>query len=82
LLKLNQHSNNREFRTVTGGVLHVKGGATRDLVSFEGKKIAPRYFSVTLTGLTKGEYGFLPPGGITSASSAAPLGKIYSFGID
>jgi len=82
LLKLNQHSDNREFRTITGGVFHVKGGATRDLVSFEGKKIAPRTFLVTLTGFAKGEYGFLPPGSVASRSSAAPLGKIYSFGID
>lgn len=82
LLKLNQHSDNREFRTVTGGVFHVKGGATRDLVPFEGKKISPHYFSVVLTGLTKGEYGLLPPGGVTSASSAATLGKIYTFGVE
>ena len=82
LLRLNQHSDNREFRTVTGGVFHVKGGATHDLVPFEGKKISPRTFLVTLTGLTKGEYGFLPPGGLTSASSAATLGKIYSFGVE
>ena len=82
LLKLNQHSDNREFRTVTGGVFHVKGGATRDLVDFESKKIAPRTFLVRLTGLTKGEYGFLPPGAMTSSSSGAPLGKIYSFGIE
>jgi hypothetical protein len=82
LLKLNQHSNNREFRTVTGGVFHVKGGATRDLVNFEWKKVAPRTFSVRLAGLTKGEYGFLPPGAITSSSSGAPLGKIYSFGVE
>jgi hypothetical protein len=33
LLKLNQHSDNREFRTVTGGVFHAKGGATRDMVA-------------------------------------------------
>lgn len=28
----------REFRTVTGGVLHVKGGATRDLVDSRERK--------------------------------------------
>src|SRR6476659_9411381 len=30
LLRLNQHKDNREFRTVTGGVFHAKGGATGD----------------------------------------------------
>lgn len=82
LLKLNQHSDNREFRTVTGGVFHAKGGSTRDMLPFEGTKIAPRYFSVILTGLTRGEYGFLPPGGVTSMATNSTLGKMYSFGVD
>lgn len=82
LLKLNQHSDNREFRSITGGVFHAKGGATRDLVRFDGQKVGPRTFLVTLTGLTKGEYGFLPPGFLMSSSAAGTLGKIYSFGIE
>ena len=81
LLKLNQHKDNREFRTVTGGVFHMKGGATRDQVRFEGKRIASRTFLVTLNGLTAGEYGFLPPGALTQVSGAATLGKIYTFGV-
>jgi hypothetical protein len=81
LLKLNQHSDNREFRTITGGIFHAKGGATRDLLSFEGRKIASRTFSITLNGLKAGEYGFLPPGWLTSASGASPLGKMYTFGV-
>lgn len=81
LLRLNQHKDNREIRTVTGGVFHAKGGATRDLVPFEGQKIASRTFSVTLNGLTVGEYGFLPPGALTQASGAATLGKMYTFGV-
>lgn len=81
LLKLNQHKDNREFRTVTGGVFHAKGGATRDLIRFEGRRIASRTFLVTLNGLTAGEYGFLPPGALTQLSGAATLGKIYTFGV-
>jgi len=81
LLKLNKHSDNREFRTVTGGIFHMKGGATQDLISFQGQRIASRTFSVSLNGLKLGEYGFLPPGTLTSASGASPLGKIYSFGV-
>jgi len=81
LLRLNQHKDNREFRTVTGGVFHAKGGATGDLVPFEGQKIASRTFSVALNGLTVGEYGFLPPGALTQASGAATLGKMYTFGV-
>ncbi len=42
LLRLRDEKDAREFRTVTGGVLHVSGGQTRDIVPFENKKIAPR----------------------------------------
>jgi hypothetical protein len=80
LLKLRTNQSSREFRTVTGGVLHVKGGATRDLVPFDGKKVAPRIFKVQLPDYVgRGEYGFLPPGAMGSANSAASLGKMYTF---
>ncbi len=70
---------NREFRTVTGGVMHVKGGATRDLITFDGKKITNRAYEVTFTTpLAPGEYGFLPPG-LSGSGSMAALGKIYLF---
>ena len=78
LLRLRENKGAREFRTVTGGVMHVSGGATRDLVPFEGKKVANRTYRITLPNLGAGEYGFLPPGAVTSASSAS-LGKMYSF---
>jgi hypothetical protein len=78
LLRLRDNKGSREFRTVTGGVMHVSGGATRDLVPFEGKKVATRTYKVLLPNLGAGEYGFLPPGAVTSASSAS-LGKMYSF---
>ncbi|MBI4748440.1 MAG: hypothetical protein HY774_08110 [Acidobacteria bacterium] len=79
LLKLRENKEYREFRTVTGGVFHIKGGATRDLVPFEGKKVATRTFTVNLTALAPGEYGFLPPGAFSSAASSSTLGKIYTF---
>jgi hypothetical protein len=78
LLRLRDNKGSREFRTVTGGVMHVSGGATRDLVPFEGKKIVNRTYKIVLPNLGAGEYGFLPPGAVTSASSAS-LGKMYSF---
>jgi hypothetical protein len=78
-LRLREQKDAREFRTVTGGVFHQSGGATRDLVPFEGKKIAPRTFTVIFPTLTPGEYGFLPPGAYTSASASAQLGKMYTF---
>jgi hypothetical protein len=52
LLRLRQQSHSREFRTVTGGVFfHVSGGATRDVVPFEGKKVAPRTYEINLLTL-------------------------------
>ncbi len=78
LLHLREHADSREFRTVTGGVLHVSGGATRDVIPFEGKKIANRTYKVVVPTLGAGEYGFLPPGAIGSANSAS-IGKMYTF---
>jgi hypothetical protein len=79
LLRLRQKQDHREFRTVTGGVLHQSGGATRDLVPFEGKKIAPRTWVVLLPNIGAGEYGFLAPGAVSSQHASAQLGKMYSF---
>jgi hypothetical protein len=80
LLKLRENKNNREFRTVTGGILHSKGGTSRDLLPLEGKKVASRTYVVTLTGLRSGEYGFLPPGAFTSSTTAS-IGKMHTFSI-
>lgn len=78
LLHLREHGDAREFRTVTGGVMHVSGGATRDVMPFEGTKLATRTYKVVLPSLGAGEYGFLPPGAFGSANSAS-IGKMYTF---
>jgi len=78
LIRLHEHKDSREFRTVTGGVMHVKSGATRDLIQFEGKKIASRTYLVELGNMGGGEYGFLPPGAVLS-SSGGSVGKMYTF---
>ncbi len=81
LLRLRQSGGNREFRSVTGGVYHVSGGATRDAVPFEPLKIAPRVYRITLDQkLGKGEYGLLPPGSYGSHNLAS-AGKIYSISV-
>ncbi len=81
-LHLREQKDAREFRTVTGGVFHASGGATRDLLQFEGTKVASRTFSVVLPNLGSGEYGFLPPGAVASTHAAATLGKMYTFRVD
>ncbi len=81
LLRLREQKDSREFRTVTGGVLHVSGGAARDVVPFENTKVAPRTYTVRLPNLGAGEYGLLPPSGGDSTGSSGRIGKIYSFRI-
>ena len=78
-LRLREKKNSRAFRTVTGGVFHASGGSARDLVPFEGKKLASRTYAVMFPTLTPGEYGFLPPGAFTSSHASATLGKMYTF---
>jgi hypothetical protein len=81
LLRLRTNRTSREFRSVTGGVMHVSGGATRDSVAFDSNKIAPRVYQITLQqSLGKGEYGLLPPGAYGS-SNLGSSGKIYSVSI-
>ena len=81
LLRLRDCKDCREFRTVTGGVMHVSGGATRDLVPFENKKLAPRTYEIILPTLGAGEYGLLPPASGDATASTGRVGKIYSFSI-
>jgi len=81
LLHLRPNGESREFRSVTGGVMHVSGCAVRDLIDFQSEKLAPRVFQITLSaGLGKGEYGLLPPGAYGS-SNMGSSGKIYAVSI-
>jgi hypothetical protein len=80
LIHLHEQKDSREFRTVTGGVMHVSSGATRDLMQFKGKKIANRTYVIELGNIGGGEYGFLPPGAVLS-SSGGSVGKMYTFSV-
>jgi len=81
LLRFREGKNAREFRTKTGGVIHSSGGATRDLVPFESKKLAPRTYQIILPNLGAGEYGLLGSTGGDSTGTMGRLGKVYSFHI-
>lgn len=81
LLKLRVNSDNREFRSETGGVFHSSSGAQRDVVAFTPVKVAPRMYQFTLaTDMPVGEYGILPPGSMAT-SNAASAGKMFTFKI-
>lgn len=81
LLKLRVNSNNREFRSVTGGVFHSSTGAKRDDVAFKVNKIGSRLYEITIgSDYAPGEYGILPPGSVSTVN-AASAGKIFTFHI-
>jgi hypothetical protein len=81
LLRLRTHSDSREFRSVTGGIVHASGGATRDAIEFQSQKLCSRVYQITLPAtLGKGEYGLLPPGSVSSSNMASG-GKLYSLSI-
>lgn len=79
LLRLRDQKDSREFRTVTGGVFHASGGATRDAMPFEGKKVAARTYTVSLPGIAPGDYGLLPPPTGDGTGSSGRIGKLYTF---
>jgi hypothetical protein len=78
LIRLRENPGYREFRTVTGGVMHESGGAIRDIVPFEGKKAGKGLYKVVLPNLGAGDYGFLPPEAVT-LSKGASIGKMHTF---
>ncbi|HUI55094.1 MAG TPA: hypothetical protein VLY04_08990 [Bryobacteraceae bacterium] len=77
LVRLRPNKDNREFRIVTGGMFHFWSGAFRDMLSFDGKRVAGGAYEATFpTNAGPGEYGLLPP------ESRDVAGKIYSFRIE
>jgi hypothetical protein len=77
-LRFRLNSDNREFRSVTGGVFHSNSGAQRDEVAFSPKKAGARAWRFTVDrSVGGGEYGILPPG----TGNITNGGKIYTFAI-
>ena len=76
----NEKGDRREFRSVTGGVLHASGGASDNVIAFKFDKVAARTYRIELPSLSIGEYGFLASGAAAS-SDLASRGKIYTFRI-
>ena len=79
LLKLDEKGNRREFRAMTGGIIHASGGAEKNSLEFTPEKIASRTWRIKFADLKKGEWGFLPPG--ESSQSISSSGKINTFGV-
>ena len=81
LLNLQEKKDRREFRAMTGGIVHSTGGSDKNAVDFEFERLRARTYKVVLEELEAGEYGLLPPGATMSAS-ATSMGKIHTFGIE
>jgi hypothetical protein len=80
-LRLEDHKDHREFRTLTGGLLHETAGPGRNELVFTPKKIGPRLYTYTIPiDIEKGEYGVLPPGS-ANTQGIAGNSKIFSFSI-
>jgi hypothetical protein len=79
LIRLHTHAHAREFRVVTGAIFHVHGDSDRDDLPFDGQHVGIRTWTISLSGLTPGEYGLLPPGMAGTRSASAQLGKMYTF---
>jgi hypothetical protein len=80
-LRLRDHKNYREFRTLTGGIFHSETGAGPDELDLKPHKIAAQMYTVTVpVDIEKGEYGVLPPGS-ANVQGIAGTGKIFTFSI-
>jgi hypothetical protein len=78
VVRFRLHSDRREFRILTGGIIHSTGGADRDEIPFHPTKIAPRTYEFKVDSkVGGGQYGILPPG----SGNRTNGGKIYTFGI-
>ena len=63
LVQFREKKDRREFRAMTGGVIHSRSGAKRDEVEFNPERIGPQLYTFTIPAdFVKGEYGVLPPG--------------------
>jgi hypothetical protein len=80
-LRLREHKDYREFRTLTGGILHSESGSEPDELEFHPQKIGPELYTFTVpVDIEKGEYGVLPPGA-ANVQGLAGTGKIFTFSI-
>jgi len=80
-LRLQQHKDSRDFRTLTGGLLNSESGSARNEVEFHPERIGPQMYTFTVPrDIVKGEYGVLPPGS-ANQRGFADTGKIFTFSI-
>ncbi len=80
LIQLQLKNGSREYTAGKGNIAGASAGVDKEAVTISFEKIGRDTYKGTIADLKKGEYGFLAPGTVVSATSASN-GKMYSFGI-
>ena len=80
ILQMEEKGERREFEAMQIGFASAQTGARKGIVEAKFDKVSKATYKTTLSNLKKGEYGILPPGAATSATTAS-AGKVYAFGI-
>jgi hypothetical protein len=82
LVRLHIVGNNRQFQSVTGGLIHEASSSLRDEIDFTSKEIGPSAYQIVLSNeLGEGEFGFLAPQDALSPKTPASSGQIFTFAI-
>jgi hypothetical protein len=82
LVRLHVVANNRQFQSVTGGLIHESSSSLRDEIDFTSKEIGPSAYQIVLSNeLGEGEFGFLAPQDALSPKTPASSGQIFTFAI-
>jgi hypothetical protein len=82
LVRLHVVGNNRQFQSVTGGLIHESSSSLRDEIDFSSKQVGPSAYQIVLNNeLGEGEFGFLAPQDTASSKSPSSSGQIFTFAI-
>ena len=74
-IRFREKKDSREFRAMTGGVIHSQSGAERDEVEFHPERLASQMYVFTVPDdIIKGDYCVLPPG--------ISVSKVYTFRLE
>ncbi len=80
LIQLELKNGSREYTAGKVNVAGASAGVDKQALALNFEKIGRNTYKATVTGLKKGEYGFLVPGAVLSTTSASN-GKMYSFSV-
>jgi hypothetical protein len=82
LVRLHVVGNNRQFQSVTGGLIHESSSSLRDEIDFSSKQVGTSAYQIVLNNeLGEGEFGFLAPQDTASSKSPSSSGQIFTFAI-